>query len=372
MNRVIQRSRAQRVVLLLDCCYGGAFERGVIARSGGGVDVGDQFRQRQLGEGRGRVVITASTAMEYAFEGARLADSATPTPSVFTGALVEGIRSGDADRNQDGHVSLSELYDFVYDRVRERSPQQTPSKWEFGLRGDLVVARNPNRRVRPAALAPELVELVGHPLAAVRLAAVRELAQIVESADVARVAGARLVLADLAADDSRQVSSAAAEILTSTRLRLSSEIVDLGTARVGGSPVSGEVTVLGGPLALASTVTADEPLRARLNGTTLHLTWTAREPGDLDAAVNLDGPAGRATVRVIGTAPQPAVAAEPVKPAPTEKTRSAAAPEKAKPAPSAAEPEPPPVAERTWFAPVLMVAALAILATMIYAIVTNQ
>src|SRR3954464_4862430 len=31
INRLMQHSRAQRIVLLLDCCYGGAFERGVIA-----------------------------------------------------------------------------------------------------------------------------------------------------------------------------------------------------------------------------------------------------------------------------------------------------------------------------------------------------
>ena len=155
VNRFMQRSRARSVVLLLDCCYGGAFERGVIARAGGDVDVGDQFGQREIGGGRGRVVITASTAMEYAFEGARLTGDTPAAPSIFTGALVEGIRTGDADRDQDGHVALSELYDYVYDRVREQTPNQTPSKWEFGLRGDLYVARNPHRRVRPA---PAVIE----------------------------------------------------------------------------------------------------------------------------------------------------------------------------------------------------------------------
>jgi caspase domain-containing protein len=148
VSRLMQRSRAQRVILLLDCCYGGAFERGVLPRAAGPVDVGDQFRQ----SGRGRVVITASTAMEYSFEGAQLAGG-DPAPSVFTGALVEGIRTGDADRDQDGHVALSELYDYVYDRVREQTPYQTPSKWEFGLRGDLYVARNPHAR-RPRAPSP--------------------------------------------------------------------------------------------------------------------------------------------------------------------------------------------------------------------------
>ncbi|WP_433297166.1 caspase family protein [Actinoplanes sp. CA-030573] len=214
INRVMQRSRAQRVVLLLDCCYGGAFERGVVHRAGDGVDVGDQFRQRQLGEGRGRVVITASTAMEYAFEGAQLADGAATTPSIFTGALVEGIRTGDADRDRDGRVTLGELYDYVYDRVREQTPKQTPSKWEFGLRGGLIVARNPHLRL-PAepALPPELIDLVRHPIASVRLAAVRELAPIAAGEDPTRAAAARVALEQLASDDSRQVSLAANEAL---------------------------------------------------------------------------------------------------------------------------------------------------------------
>jgi hypothetical protein len=213
VSRLMQRSRAQRVVLLLDCCYGGAFERGLLRRASSNVDVGDQFSQRQLGESRGRVVITASTAMEYAFEAAELTEDATVRPSVFTGALVDGIRSGEADRNQDGQVSLGELYDFVYDRVREQTPHQTPSKWEFGLRGDLHVARNPHRRVSVADLAPELLDLIRHPLSGGRSAAVRELARIVAGDDLARAAAARLHLQHLAEDDSRTVSTEANAVL---------------------------------------------------------------------------------------------------------------------------------------------------------------
>ena len=40
----------------------------------------------------------------------------------------EGLTTGDADRDNDGHIALGELYDYVYDRVRERSPHQTPCK----------------------------------------------------------------------------------------------------------------------------------------------------------------------------------------------------------------------------------------------------
>jgi uncharacterized caspase-like protein len=113
VQRCMQDSRSRSIVLLLDCCYGGAFAQGVKVRAGGDINVLDSFPQGRSGGGRGRAVITASTAMEYAFEGDQLADDQHRRPSVFTSALVEGLATGDADRDEDGLVSLNELYDYV-------------------------------------------------------------------------------------------------------------------------------------------------------------------------------------------------------------------------------------------------------------------
>jgi hypothetical protein len=145
VNRRMSRSRSRRIVLLLDCCYAGAFERGMTARAGTSVNIEEQFG------GRGRAVITASSAMEYAFEGDRLADAHELSPSVFTGALVEGLETGDADRDQDGQISLDELYDYVYDKVRVTTPNQTPGKWTFGAQGDIYVARRAGHQTRAVA-----------------------------------------------------------------------------------------------------------------------------------------------------------------------------------------------------------------------------
>ncbi|MBM2617500.1 caspase family protein [Actinoplanes sp. LDG1-06] len=150
IGQLMQDSRAQRVVLLLDCCYSGAFAHHLVHRSGSDVNVHDQFRQDDLDEGRGRVVITASTAMEYAFEGADLADGAAPQPSIFTRAVADGIRTGEADKDRDGKIGLTELYDYVYDRVRVENPNQNPTKSEFGVRGDIYVSRRP-AHLRPVA-----------------------------------------------------------------------------------------------------------------------------------------------------------------------------------------------------------------------------
>ncbi|WP_305783895.1 caspase family protein [Symbioplanes lichenis] len=148
VQRCMRTSRSRTVVLFLDCCYGGAFGRGVTVRAGGAVDVLDSFAAARAGGGRGRAVITASSAMEYAFEGDHLAGSPVPRPSVFTSALVEGLSTGLADRNGDGWVSLDELYDYVFDKVRERTPHQTPSRY-VEMQGDLYLARTPDSPAPP-------------------------------------------------------------------------------------------------------------------------------------------------------------------------------------------------------------------------------
>jgi hypothetical protein len=203
VNRRMNRSRSRRVVLLLDCCYAGAFERGMVARAGSGMDIEQQFG------GRGRAVITASSAMEYAFEGDELADGQERRPSVFTSAVVEGLETGEADRDQDGYVGLDELYEYVYDTVRERTPNQTPGKWTYGVQGDLYIARRSRPVTKPAPLPLELQDAIDHPVASIRAGAVPELERLLQSTNLGLALGARLALDRLAEDDSRRVSGAA-------------------------------------------------------------------------------------------------------------------------------------------------------------------
>jgi hypothetical protein len=302
VNRLMRRSRAQRVVLFLDCCYGGAFERGMVPRAGGVVDVADQFspREEELGGGRGRVVITASNAMEFAFEGTDLADSIATQPSIFTGALVEGLTSGEADRDQDGMVSLGELYDYVFERVRKESPNQTPGKWEFGLQGELILAKNPQRVVVPAPVPADLLALIDHPFPATRLGSVDVLARLAEGMNLPVAAGARDVLERMVNDDSRAVARAAAEAVRRASIRVSADSVDIGTVRVG-TEAAAEVSIEGVPLAAASRVEASIPaLRARRVDRTIRIEADTSVPGQIDGIVTITGPAGIAEVHVVG------------------------------------------------------------------------
>lgn len=138
VQRAMNACRARRLVLLLDCCYGGAFGRGVRVRASGSANVLDAFPAERIGGGRGRAVISAASSMEFAFEGTRLSGS-RQSPSVFTDALVGGLRSGAADLDGDGLITLDELYHYVFDRVREANPRQNPTR-RMDLQGDLVLA----------------------------------------------------------------------------------------------------------------------------------------------------------------------------------------------------------------------------------------
>jgi hypothetical protein len=150
-------SRSRRQVLILDCCHSGAFARGMVAKGGESVDIRNRF------DGRGRVVLTASNATQYAFQGDEIVGEGTR--SVFTLYLVRGLETGKADLDGDGWISLDELYDYVYDQVTEETPQQTPGKWTFDLHGEISIARSPLGKREPAMeeaqLAAQYAEGIG-------------------------------------------------------------------------------------------------------------------------------------------------------------------------------------------------------------------
>jgi hypothetical protein len=204
VNRHMTRSRSRRVVLLLDCCYSGAFARGMMARAGGAVDLEERF------EGRGRMVLTASSAMEYAFEDAELSHDGG-RPSVFTRTLVQGLETGEADRDRDGRISVDELYEYVYDEVRKLTPKQTPGRWNFEVEGEVLIARSAS--LRAASLPQELQQAIEHPIAGVRLGAIGELERMLSQRHAGIALAAREALERLAADDSQRVSARARSML---------------------------------------------------------------------------------------------------------------------------------------------------------------
>ena len=151
VRSVMRASASRRQVLMLDCCYSGAFAGAMLSKGDKSVGVRDQFEQ-----GRGMVVMTASDALQYSFEGDSVAGQAVN--SIFTRVLVRGIETGEADHDRDGTISLDELYDYVYDRVVRENPNQRPKKWDLGGEGRIIVAQT--AVVRASELQPDLAAAV--------------------------------------------------------------------------------------------------------------------------------------------------------------------------------------------------------------------
>jgi formylglycine-generating enzyme required for sulfatase activity len=207
INDVMHHSRSRRQVLILDCCYSGAFARGMtMVKADTTVDAGEYFR-----EGRGQFVLTASDALQYAFEGDEIKGEGVC--SVFTNTLVRGLETGEADLDGDGKISCDELYDYLHDRVTDRMPQQKPRKWAFAVEGEIIIARNPHPVVKPTALPAELQQSIENPLPGVREGAARHLRDLLQHSNKRLAVAAHAALLRLAEDDSQKVQAVVAEIL---------------------------------------------------------------------------------------------------------------------------------------------------------------
>lgn len=197
--------RSKRQILILDCCHSGAFARGT---------KGEQKAVTEAtfeGSGFGRVVLTASDSTQYALEGDQVIKQTEF--SLFTHFLLDGLRTGQADINNDGQISLDEWYDYTYNRVISETPRQVPHKWSYNQQGDLVIARNPFVKKKVAELPYELIQALESSFVGIRESAVNELGHYLRSRDPDMVGLTVAALERMKADDSRRIASLAARLL---------------------------------------------------------------------------------------------------------------------------------------------------------------
>jgi uncharacterized caspase-like protein len=94
IHQLINNSRSQHQILILDCCFSGAIAKGMTVKDSGIVNL-----ENYLG-GQGRAILTSSTATEYSF-GAEVSVHENSGLSIYTRYLVEGIETGAADADED-------------------------------------------------------------------------------------------------------------------------------------------------------------------------------------------------------------------------------------------------------------------------------
>ena len=102
----LEKARAARKCVILDCCYSGA-----IGKKGDAAELLDFDEDLKVHQGRGVVVLTSSLEYEESLE------SSKHGHSLFTHYLLEGM-DGAADEDEDGVITPSELYRYAFQRVK--------------------------------------------------------------------------------------------------------------------------------------------------------------------------------------------------------------------------------------------------------------
>ncbi len=205
VNTTMRRSRARRQVLMLDCCHSGAFAEAMSVKGQPLPGVETHF------QGKGRVVLTASTGTQFSFEGQ---ESGSLRPSVYTRLLVRALETGEADRDCNGQIDLDELHDYLVERVRAEAPQQTPTKSGY-LEGQLFIARA--AVVRAAALPVYVQNAIAAPESLTRFGAVYALKELLADPNPGMALAAWQALEALRdKDDSMKVQAAARDCLASS------------------------------------------------------------------------------------------------------------------------------------------------------------
>ncbi len=127
--RLINTFYCKKIVIILDCCYSGA---------AGNVFKGDIASHLKTLNDKvtGTFLITASSNDQVAQEKTK------GNYSLFTSHLIEGLETGEADKDGDGLISIDELFRYVYKKVVAENPTQIPKRFLKNETGELIIAKS--------------------------------------------------------------------------------------------------------------------------------------------------------------------------------------------------------------------------------------
>lgn len=155
VNELLEVCVAPQKVVVIDCCRSGGFAVGLRTSDGprpGAAKSGEE----PLLTSRGVYVLSSSRAGQDSYSS--VGDGDDVTPSVFTGQIVEALRTGRAGKDGSGEVSVVDLFHHVNRRMRADGPNQIPVASSLGVDDRIIIANCPQ------GPAPQLVPLSGGPL----------------------------------------------------------------------------------------------------------------------------------------------------------------------------------------------------------------
>lgn len=115
----MRSSKAKRQIVILNCCFSGAFGD-LVPMDEGTIDVGEVLGAE------GRVVMTSTSSMDYAFE------RQNGKLSVYGHYLIEGLRTGAAATQGSDEITVDELHQYVSQKVQEEAAAMVPKLFAKG------------------------------------------------------------------------------------------------------------------------------------------------------------------------------------------------------------------------------------------------
>ncbi|ONM48194.1 caspase, EACC1-associated type [Nocardia donostiensis] len=147
------RCLAPQRVVIIDSCYSGGYVLGFrtstpVPTTGNGTISGAKGSSGRSGKeptallhSSGCYIVSSSRSLEQSFQGATPSD-----PSVFTGVLVDALRTGEAGRNGP-EVSVSDVFEYVNGRLCKAGSEQTPVISSNGVDGRIILASRPRKPI---------------------------------------------------------------------------------------------------------------------------------------------------------------------------------------------------------------------------------
>lgn len=123
INEMMNSCKCRQQILIIDSCFSGAIQNTLVAKSAITLEELAQKsneikdRLKQILQAEGRCIFTSSSMNEESFE-----DINTGL-SIFTHYIVEAIKSGEADLNDDGLITMRELYEYIKAKLSAKIKQ---------------------------------------------------------------------------------------------------------------------------------------------------------------------------------------------------------------------------------------------------------
>ena len=144
----MDNSQSHKQILVLDCHYSDTAPSEVPDLVGRSIDSAETFSRN----GHQRVVVSAYDSTEYNWNNGHISGQAEPSP--FSRHFVDGLRSGAADKDENGIITIGELFDYVQEQMATKvsNGKHYPRKWTPNFiksSDEIIVGRAPINAAAP-------------------------------------------------------------------------------------------------------------------------------------------------------------------------------------------------------------------------------